>query len=363
MDEDIGLRASEIRAIRKRLLDFYRERRRELPWRDRADPYGILVSEVMSQQTRVETVIPYYRAWMERFPTTTALAAADEDEVLSLWEGLGYYSRARRLQQAAREIEARYGGEVPAELDALRTLPGVGPYTAGAVASIAFGVPVPAVDGNVRRVLARLFDLPRPSPRRLETLAGALVDPAEPGRFNQALMELGSLVCTPRSPACARCPVADPCRARQQGTQESRPEPVRRGPIPHRHEGVAVVVAGEGRQVLLRRRPREGLLARMWEFPGAVVAEGETPGAAARRALAEACIAAGIGERVPELRALAVVDHAFSHLKVSYHPWAGEIAGLPEAGAAKGWRWAGEAELAELALPVAQRRILGHLAL
>ncbi len=358
------LQEREIRHIRERLAAFYEANRRDLPWRAEADPWATLVSEVMSQQTRIETVIPYYRAWMERFPTPAALAAASEEEVLALWKGLGYYSRARRLHQTARELVTHHGGRVPRDPEALRALPGIGAYTAGAVASIAHGVPVPAVDGNVRRVLARLLDLPAPSPALLAREAGALVDPADPGRFNQALMELGSLVCTPRSPACTRCPIAAPCRARAEGTQEARPRPIRRAPVPVREEGVAVLLhlpPDDPPRLLLRRRPDEGLLARMWEFPGEPCGEGESPAAAAHRALAGALRASGATLIEPASpRALPGVDHLFSHLRIEYRPHLWQVEPGGERAGSR-WRWVGLEALELLPLPVAQQRIANHL--
>ena len=385
----------EVGRIRSGLLRFFEERSRSLPWRDDPDPYRILVSEVMSQQTRMETVVPYYQRWIRRFPDCATLAAADQEEVLALWEGLGYYSRARNLHQTARELEARYGGRVPADPEELETLPGVGPYTAGAVASMAFGVPTPAVDGNVRRVLSRLLDDPAPAPARLRRWATALVDPERPGDFNQALMELGSLVCTPRSPRCGRCPVASFCGARAAGTQEERPAPRRSREIPRRVEAVAVLRAEDtGSQVrfLLRRRPPEGLLGGMWEFPGVEVDAPETPESAAM-GLAQQLVTRAAApppgrDDLPAPRPLPVVNHAFSHLKVTYRPFLfsglfpGLFSGVASAGRggegssggggddadpqAGRLRWLEEAELQALPVPVAQRRIFrqveAHLA-
>lgn len=362
----------DVRRIRSRLLRFFDERQRTLPWRESAAPWGVLVSEVMSQQTRVETVVPYYRRWMERFPEPAELAEAGQEEVLMMWEGLGYYSRARNLHRTAKELAERYDGRVPDDLEALRSLPGVGPYTAGAVASIAFGLPVPAVDGNVRRVLARLLDEPRPTPSALERWAAALVDPDRPGDFNQALMELGSLVCTPRSPRCDRCPVAGSCAARAAGTVSRRPAPRRRGAVPHRQMGVMVLTRGadgDGTwRFLLRRRPEEGLLGGMWEFPARAFdpSGGETPGTAAA-ALLESLWADDArgegGDAGPSFRALPAVDHAFSHFSVTYHPFlyvapdSGDDS-LPEGAANGGARWVSLKDLGSLPLPVAQRRIL-----
>src|SRR5690606_15418045 len=216
--------------LREDLLRFYDRHRRDLPWRGEEDPYRILVSEVMLQQTRVETVKEYYGPWLERFPDLEALAAADEGDVLKAWEGLGYYRRARNLRDAATVVQEEWGGRLPGTVEELRRLPGIGAYTAGAVASIAFGRTVPAVDGNVRRVLARLFDVAVPGAAWLRDTAGRLVDPERPGDWNQALMELGATVCVPRGPRCGRCPVAWACRAREAGTVDERPGPTARRP-------------------------------------------------------------------------------------------------------------------------------------
>ncbi len=352
------------------MLAFFDERQRELPWRETSDPYRILVSEIMLQQTRVETVVPYYRRWMQRFPDPASLAAADEEEVLRQWQGLGYYRRARNLQAAAREIVERWGGNVPGDAKALADLPGVGAYTAGAMASIAFGQAVPAIDGNVRRVMARLLDDPAPGAALLAREVGRLVDPHRPGDFNQALMELGATVCTPRSPDCAACPVSEGCRARAAGTQGERPRPPRKKEIPHRVEAVAVVVrpGPTGWEVLLRRRPASGLLGGMWECPGVDVGPHGSE-------VDEACVVEGAQDvalravmrqqpptemRPPPLlldRVLPAVDHLFSHRRVTYRPVRFHApAGLP---ASTSVRWVGFHALDPLPIPRAQERILG----
>jgi len=313
--------------LRRRLLRFYDADRRELPWRGADDPYRVWVSEVMLQQTRVETVIPYYRRWMERFPTLEALADASQEEVLQAWKGLGYYSRARNLHRAARMVRERHGGALPADPDELKELPGVGDYTAGAVASIAFGAASPAVDGNARRVLCRLFDLPDPTAGELGELASALVDPDRPGAFNQALMELGARVCTPRGPACHECPVEGLCRARARGTVGERPAPKRRAPVREAEVAVAIPVDGAERTVV-RRRPEDGLLGGMWEFPSREVEGGAEAGEVAVRATGELGVALDEGG---EVRPLEPVPHAFSHLRVLYRPFLIVGARLPGA--------------------------------
>ncbi len=343
-----ALNPDGIRRLRVHLLDFFDARARDLPWRETDDPYAIWVSEIMLQQTRVETVVPYWTAWMDAFPTVDDLALADEETVLKAWEGLGYYSRARNLHRASRMVRERWEGRVPDTRDRLRTLPGVGAYTAGAVASIAFEEAVPAVDGNVRRVVARLLDWPDPGGAALEAEVARWVPEGRPGDFNQALMELGATVCTPRAPSCGSCPVAEACGARRAGTVVERPAPRKRAPVPRAHHGVAVAVqrSSEGIRLALRRRPEGVMLAGLWEFPGVEVAE---PGEVA------AAVAGLVGDGSADGEPLPPVPHAFSHLHVTYHPVLVRV----EAGtAAPGdGRWLRPDEVADLPLPVAQRRI------
>ncbi len=291
--------------LARALLAHFDATRRAMPWRETSDPYAIWVSEVMLQQTRVDTVIPYWERWLERFPTVAALAEAELDDVLKEWEGLGYYSRARNLHSAARLVRERYDGRVPDAPDTLKELPGVGEYTAGAVASIAFDVPTPAVDGNVRRVLSRLYDLEAPTAAELRDLAADLVPNHRPGDFNQALMELGATVCTPRSPTCDACPLAAWCEARRLGVQELRPLPKDRKPVPEEVVRTAVILRDDG-VVLLARRPEDGLLGGLWELPGDD--GGWHPAVAA---LLDAGEADGTLEEVV---------HTFSHKRVRYRP-------------------------------------------
>lgn len=302
----------DMAAIRAALLAFYDASARPLPWRATTDPYAIWVSEVMSQQTRVDTVIPYYQRWLQRFPDITALAEASLDDVLALWEGLGYYSRARHLHAAAGMVREQHGGTLPGTYDALRTLPGVGDYTAGAVASIAFGEAQPAVDGNVRRVLARLLDEPAPSSSRLRAVATLLLPRDRPGDFNQALMELGATVCTPAGPACGDCPLRGHCAARAAGTQRDRPRRVERRPVPTCIVATAVIHSPAGR-VLVQRRPEAGLLAGLWSFPGVEVdVEEDAPDRVLELA---GRLAPGVAA---EARPLGTVEHTFSHRRERY---------------------------------------------
>ena len=272
-------------AVTSRLLDWYETDRRELSWRGRSDPYEIWVSEIMLQQTRAETVERYYEPFLARFPTVADLARADEDEVLAAWSGLGYYRRARQLHAAARAV-ADAGGELPSTIAELRSLPGIGAYTAAAIASLAFGIPEPVLDGNVERVLSR-YGAVEEEPKRaagrdaLLELAHRLMAPDRPGDFNQAMMELGARLCTPRRPGCDSCPLAVDCIAREQGTQDLFPL---RGPRPAtvREAWVAVVVRRDDAVLLARRSSTAGLLAGMWELPG-VPDTGDTEAALAER--------------------------------------------------------------------------------
>jgi A/G-specific adenine glycosylase len=281
---------------------------RDLPWRRTRDPWAILLSEVMLQQTRVDVVVPYWSRMLERFPTPADMAAAPIDDVLSRWSGLGYYRRARNLWLCAREVVERFGGALPPEPDALRTLPGVGAYTAGAVASIAFDRPAPLVDGNVARVLARLAgidDDPRSGTgqRRLWSEAASLVPQERPGRFNQALMELGATICTPRSPACAVCPLEKDCVARRDGRVGELPKVAPKRAPREVHLLAAVLRDASGRAVLARR-PADGSFGAMWEPP---MMEAGTS------AVAEVLRGAGLLARGARLTTRGEVRHVLSH--------------------------------------------------
>ncbi|MHA7965799.1 A/G-specific adenine glycosylase [Paenibacillus sp. CAU 1782] len=256
------------------LLAWYRAQKRILPWRKNRDPYRIWVSEIMLQQTRVDTVIPYYLTFMEKFPTVNALAEAPEEEVLKCWEGLGYYSRARNLQAGAKMVMELYGGIIPDDKEAVSGLKGVGPYTSGAIMSIAFNRPEPAVDGNVMRVLSRFFcleeDIAKPATRvGIEKLAAALIPEGAAGDFNQALMELGALICTPKSPGCLTCPVMEECEGRLAGRELELPIKTKAKP-PRQEYRAAALIWGKGEnagKLLVRQREGKGLLAGMWELP------------------------------------------------------------------------------------------------
>lgn len=299
--------------VGKALLDWYEAEKRDLPWRRTRDPYAIWVSEVMLQQTRVETVIPYWERFMASFPTIEALAEAPEANVLKHWEGLGYYSRVRNLQKAAQVVKERHQGIVPDTLDEMRALPGVGPYTAGAVQSIAYDREVPAVDGNVFRVLSRLYliedDIMKPKTRKVfEDLAEFLIPSGRAASFNQGLMELGARVCIPKNPRCGTCPVQPYCQAFAEGVQEDLP--VKEKKKPPRPIDMTAALLRDGETVLIRRRPETGLLAGLWEFPGGERVEGQSLEASLIHQLREA-----LGIEVEPEQLFAQVEHTFSHLR------------------------------------------------
>jgi len=343
--------------LAEQLLAWFARHARDLPWRRERTPYRIWVAEAMLQQTRVETVIPYYERFLARFPTIRALSAVSLEEVLRVWEGLGYYARARNLYAAARQIVAARDGQLPDTFEGLLALPGVGQYTAGAVASIAFGRDVPAVDGNVRRVLCRVFgihqDVTRSAVRKeLERLAANLIPPGRAGAFNEALMELGAIVCTPRSPRCDDCPLNDLCLARKQGNPESLPVKRPRKPTPHYDVAAAVTVGDDGR-VLVAQRNVDDMLGGLWEFPGGKQEPGETlPECLAREMREELDIEVGVGELV------LVVEHAYTHFRITLHAFRCRLlSGKPRCLDCAAFRWVEPAELDALPMSVADRKV------
>jgi A/G-specific adenine glycosylase len=353
------------------LLDWYAEHARQLPWRGHPDPYFVWVSEIMLQQTRVETVIPYFSRWIEHFPTVQSLAAASEQEVLSVWEGLGYYSRARNLHQAARIVVRDFASRLPQDVGELRRLPGIGRYTAGAIASIAFGRDEPALDGNIRRVLARLFNVSEParSPageQRLWELAQAHLPAGQAGDYNQALMDLGAMLCTPRTPDCSHCPLAHLCQAYALGVQEERPVLEKKPPIPHYTVTAAVIQQFDRFQrdtalpenpVLLARRPSHGLLGGLWEFPGGKLQDGEDLPACLRR---EICEELGVDIAVGE--AIGIYKHAFTHFRVTLHAFLCRLEeGTPQALEASEIRWVMPSDLTAYPMGKIDRQIASRL--
>jgi A/G-specific adenine glycosylase len=321
------------------LLAWYRKTARDLPWRRSRDPYRVWISEIMLQQTQIATVIPYYERWMHRFPGVRSLAKAPLDDVLKAWEGLGYYARARNLHKAAQTLTS---AAWPKSAEGWREVPGVGAYTAAAIASICFGERVAVFDGNVRRVLSRLAaaDVTEPpAPRGV------------PGDYNQALMELGQRICTPRSPACGDCPVGKQCEARRKGEVERWPLKKERKTVPHKE--VAIGVIWDGGRVYVQRREEEGLLGGLWEFPGGKREAGESYEACLLREIREET-----GFRVDAGPKLATVKHRYTHFSVElhvYHCFRGRGRGR-----GKG-RWVTPEEAGALPMPKANLVILEEL--
>ena len=344
----------------RRLLAWYGVHARTLPWRGHVDPYAVWVSEIMLQQTRVETVIPYFERWMNRFPTIQALAQADEQDVLHTWEGLGYYSRARNLHRAAREVMSRFGGQLPATLGKLESLAGIGRYTAGAIGSMAFGLDAPALDGNLRRVLARVFNLAMSirSPegqKVLDELLTVHLPPGQAGDFNQAMMDLGATICLPRSPDCEHCPIADICQSRQLGVQEQRPVTAERRAVPHYTVTAAVIQRGS--QVLIAQRPADGLLGGMWEFPGGKQEPGESLAECLEREIMEE-----LGATVAVGSELGVFRHAYTHFKVTLHAFECTLTdGEPRPVQVNDLRWVDPARLSAFPMGKIDRQISLHL--
>ena len=339
--------------MRSPLLRWYRRHRRQLPWRRTTDPYAIWVAETMLQQTRSETVLGYYDRFLRRFPSLAALARAPESAVLARWSGLGYYARARNLRRAARRVLALHGGRLPTAPAELVELPGIGRYTAGAVASIAFGVRVAALDGNVARVLSRHFEIPGAlrSPaveRRLWTVAEELVPRRSPGDWNQALMELGATLCRAKAPACSCCPLRKTCAANRNGRVDRFPEPSRR---PHmRRVRRACVVLERGDRALLVRRDEGRLLRGLWEFPSREAPDGRPPRAVARE------VASKIGAAHAPLRLEGKIEHTIMNRRIETQVFVAQLAGRtpPRSASARWFRWS---DLAALPLSAAGLRI------
>ncbi len=299
------------------LLAWYQVHKRSLPWRESPQPYAVWVSEIMLQQTRVETVIPYFSRWMERFPTIMTLSQASQQEVLMAWEGLGYYRRARNLHQSAQIVCQQYNCELPQDIQKLKELPGIGAYTAGAIASIAFGMDEPAVDGNVRRVYSRLFNVSAPihTPEfthHIRDIAKEQLPAGRAGEYNQALMDLGAIICTPRSPNCHICPWAEHCTAHKHNLQESRPVKLRLRKTPTRIVTGAIIVRGD--EILLSKRLEGGLLGGLWEFPGGKTLPGEDLSACLKREISEE-----LDISIELIKPAGIYHHAYTHFRVILH--------------------------------------------
>jgi len=346
--------------LAKHLLNWYADNARELPWRGSTDPYVVWVSEIMLQQTRVETVIPYFERWLTLFPDIQVLAEASQHDVLNIWEGLGYYSRARNLHKAAKIVVDQFNGELPTDIQSLKSLPGIGSYTAAAISSIAFGLNEAALDGNIRRVLSRLFDVrdtlgSKKAERRLRDLARENLPSGQAGDYIQAMMDLGATICKPRDPQCNLCPVTRICTALQLGVQEQRPVRKMKVEIPH-HTVTAAVIQRNG-HVLIAQRPEDGLLGGMWEFPGGKMEPGENLLSCLKR---EVCEELGVDIEVGE--SFGVYEHAYSHFRVTLHAFRSTLlAGEPQLFDHTDLRWVRPNEFSEFPMGKIDRQIANKL--
>ena len=350
-------RKARSQTVARALLRWYGRAGRDLPWRRTRDPYAIWVSEIMLQQTQVATVEAYYARFLDAFPNMQSLAAAPIESVLKAWEGLGYYSRARNLHRAAEQVVDTLGGELPADADSLRKLPGIGRCTAGAIASIAFGLDEPVLDGNVARVLCRIFrirDDPKSTAnqRKLWSLARTLIPPGKASALNQAFMDLGATVCVPRSPDCPVCPVKSVCEARARNEQTELPAKTKRPAIPH-HDVAVGVVWKRGRILIDRRRP-QGMLGGMWEFPGGKLRPDESLAECVVREVREE-----LGVKVEVRRRLPAVKHAYTHFRVTLHAFECDyVSGRPKALGCAAWKWVKLDELDRYAFPKGSHKVI-----
>jgi A/G-specific adenine glycosylase len=350
-----NLTKTDINLFQNDLISWFKSEQRELPWRKDQDPYKVWVSEIMLQQTRVDTVIPYFNRFIEWFPTIDDLANANEDKVLKAWEGLGYYSRVRNLHSAVKEVKEKYNGQVPNTPKEISELKGVGPYTAGAILSIAYGVPEPAVDGNVMRVLSRILsiweDIAKPSTRKVfEEAVRQLISHDEPSEFNQALMELGALICTPTSPSCLLCPVREHCQAFHEGVQTELPVKTKKN-SQRKVELAAAILKNNNGEILIHKRPENGLLANLWEFPNVEILH---PFITEREQIVSLyhdlfdmniILDKGIGQ----------IEHIFSHLVWNIRVFTGIISS--DFKQDDNWKFVSEIEMEEYAFPVSFQKM------
>jgi A/G-specific adenine glycosylase len=350
-----NLEQFNIKGYQDDLISWFKQEQRNLPWRKDQDPYKVWVSEIMLQQTRVDTVIPYFNRFIELFPSLNDLAEADEDKVLKAWEGLGYYSRARNLQSAVKEVKENYESVVPNTPQEISKLKGVGPYTAGAILSIAYGIPEPAVDGNVMRVLSRILsvweDIAKPSSRKIfEEAVRVLISHKEPSFFNQALMELGALICTPTSPSCLLCPVREHCIAFHEGVQDELPVKTKKSKQREVRLAAMVMTDDNGR-FLIHKRPDKGLLANLWEFPNLEI---HHPFESGKEQLSEFFYQT-FDLIVSPGKNIGLIEHVFSHLIWKITVYTGKLSGSFEN--SPEWRFVTSEEMEQYAFPVSHQKM------
>ena len=339
------------------LLNWYKKNKRNLPWREGKDAYRVWVSEIMLQQTRVETVIPYYKKWLQKFPTLTGLAQASEEEVLLLWEGLGYYARVRNMHRTAKILVEQSDGIFPHSPEALRKLPGIGEYTANAIASICFHIPVAALDANGKRIFARLLDLDQPvsnkqAKKKIEQFAMNLLEKVNAGDFNQAIMDLGSSICVSLVPKCQSCPLTTFCSAYEQKTQSLRPVLKKKKTIPL-YQVVAAAISDEAGCYLLAKRPKGGMLPGLWEFPGGKVESGEDDPTALQREIREE-----LGATISVGTLIGNYRHAYTHFRVEVRAYRCRLSGVePQALEAQELVWVKCEEMDRFAMGKVDRLI------
>ena len=347
--------------INRTIIEWYKHNGRDLPWRHTKHPYPIWVSEVMLQQTQVHTVIPYYHRFLKKFPTIRSLANASGQEILKVWENLGYYARARHLHEAAKKILTHHGGEMPGTLSDLLNLPGIGRYTAAAILCFAFGKRIPAVDGNVRRIVSRLHAIQSPSTQKgiekhIHELTEALIPEKNPGDFMQALMDLGSKICTPQNPDCKHCPLNTSCMALREGLQEKIPVTKKRPPLPHKHVMAGLIVDQMGRFIIVRRF-NQGLLGGLWKFPGGEKKQGETKKGALKRTIREE-----IGIQVAVHETVSSIKHAFTHFRITLHAFhCQRIRGTLRSLECADLAWVSLEDIHQYPFSKADRKIIEHL--
>ncbi len=349
-----------IKSIQASLAKWYRKEKRDLPWRATQDPYYILVSEFMLQQTQVKTVIPYYQRWIKSYPTAQVLAEAREDSVLKHWEGLGYYSRARNLHRSAKMIVEEFHNQVPDTLDKILKLPGVGRYTAGAVLSIAYDQSIPVLDGNVKRVISRLFCLPenganQASENRLWQVAESLIPAEGAGDFNQALMEIGATVCLPQKPLCLLCPLNTVCQAKRKGVQEQFP-PAKIKSATKKIAVSAAVIQRNGK-IYIQQRPQKGLMGGLWEFPGGKLEKDESPEDCLEREIKEE-----LGVQIAIKKKILTIKHSYTQFRVTLHVFTCDLKpGRIRATSCEEWKWVTLKNIQQYPFPAANVKILNYL--
>jgi A/G-specific adenine glycosylase len=355
----MSLSSADIDLLRQSLLTWYDREGRTLPWRNLHDPYSIWIAEIMLQQTQVKTVIPYYERWLSQFPTVETLAIADLQQVLKVWQGLGYYARARNLHKAAQILVEEHQGVFPQQLETVLKLPGIGRTTAGGILSAAFNLPISILDGNVKRVLARLIALRVPPAKAIKDLwqlSDTLLDPIHPQAFNQALMDLGATVCLPKTPNCCQCPWKPHCQAHLSNLQLQIPMREATSPLPHKIIGVAVIWNEQG-QILIDKRPAKGLLGGLWEFPGGKLEANETIKECIRREIREElAIEVEVGSH------LITLEHAYTHFRVTlnvYH--CRHLSGEPQPLECDEIRWVTLDEIEQFPFPKANEKIIAAL--